>query len=326
MMSATQAWRRVARRWWRRLRPSLTQLRLWSGLVLFAFATAHLCNHALGLISLEAMQAAQDMRLALTRSLLGTVVLCTAALLHFCLGLWQFVKLRMWRLGIRGAVQLLFGLLIPVLLTRHVLGTRGAHELYGVTDSYAYALWAMWPNEAVRLALLVALVWIHGCLGLHMWLSPKPWYRRHLWAFYGLAVLIPSMGYAGYVAAGRLQRQLGGISSPFTPDQYEGLQQQLGFWADAYYAILAAAVAVWLLLLLGNKFGARITVRYYNGPTVTAPRGLSILEVSLQNRIPHAAVCGGRARCSTCRVRVIEGLDQLPPPSLAELQVLRRVG
>ena len=43
--------------------------------------------------------------------------------------------------------------------------------------------------------------------------------------------------------------------------------------------------------------------------------------------IPHASVCGGRGRCSTCRVR-IGGPDraQLPPPSPDEQKVLARVG
>ena len=42
--------------------------------------------------------------------------------------------------------------------------------------------------------------------------------------------------------------------------------------------------------------------------------------------IPHASVCGGRGRCSTCRVRVVRGLDRLPPASPEELHVLERVG
>ena len=42
--------------------------------------------------------------------------------------------------------------------------------------------------------------------------------------------------------------------------------------------------------------------------------------------IPHASVCGGRGRCSTCRMRVSRGIETLPPPSPQELAVLRRVG
>lgn len=317
-----QVSRRPRLRWW----PSTAQLRLGSGLVLFTFAATHLINHALGLISLEAMQAGQDLRLLVTRSLIGTVVLCTAALVHFILGTLSFIRQRTWRLGLRGAAQIVCGLLIPMLLIRHVLGTRGVFEFFGIRDSYAYALWAMWPGEGVRLALLITVVWIHGCIGIHMWLQPRPWYRRNLWAVYGVAVLVPTLAYAGFVSAGRLSKLQSGYSSPFTPEQYRSIYQSFATWSYAYSALLALAVLVWLGLLLGNKMASRITVQYIGGSKVSAARGLTILEISRANRIPHASVCGGRARCSTCRVRVVEGLEDLPPASEAEQLVLRRVG
>ena len=56
------------------------------------------------------------------------------------------------------------------------------------------------------------------------------------------------------------------------------------------------------------------------------PRGLSVLEASLRNNVPHASVCGGRARCSTCRIRVIGDHAALPEPSQREAFVLARVG
>ena len=42
--------------------------------------------------------------------------------------------------------------------------------------------------------------------------------------------------------------------------------------------------------------------------------------------MPHASVCGGRARCSTCRIRVISDRGVLPRPSGREAHVLQRVG
>ena len=48
-----------------------------------------------------------------------------------------------------------------------------------------------------------------------------------------------------------------------------------------------------------------INLSYGNGRTVRVPKGLSVLEASLRNNVPHASVCGGRARCSTCRIRII---------------------
>ena len=59
---------------------TVRNVRLVSGLILFAFVTTHLVNHALGLVSLEAMEAFRDVRTALTRSLPGTVILMVAAI------------------------------------------------------------------------------------------------------------------------------------------------------------------------------------------------------------------------------------------------------
>jgi adenylate cyclase len=56
------------------------------------------------------------------------------------------------------------------------------------------------------------------------------------------------------------------------------------------------------------------------------PKGFSVLEASLRNNVPHASVCGGKARCSTCRIRVVGDLTALPKPSRRERFVLDRVG
>ena len=46
-----------------------------------------------------------------------------------------------------------------------------------------------------------------------------------------------------------------------------------------------------------------VEVRYPDGRSVRLPRGLSLLDASRKLGVPHASVCGGRGRCSTCRVR-----------------------
>lgn len=51
---------------------------------------------------------------------------------------------------------------------------------------------------------------------------------------------------------------------------------------------------------------------------VRAPEGMTILEASLSSGINHAHVCGGKARCSTCRVVVITGLEHCAPRQGAE--------
>ena len=53
-------------------------VRLTTGLILFAFATSHLINHAFGIRSLDAMQAASAVLLAPWQTSAGLIVLYTA--------------------------------------------------------------------------------------------------------------------------------------------------------------------------------------------------------------------------------------------------------
>ena len=67
-------------------------------------------------------------------------------------------------------------------------------------------------------------------------------------------------------------------------------------------------------------------VAYPNGQRVRVLPGTTILEASRNAGIPHASLCGGRGRCSTCRVEVTRGLEELPEASEAERKVLERLG
>lgn len=44
----------------------------------------------------------------------------------------------------------------------------------------------------------------------------------------------------------------------------------------------------------------------------------SLLEISISARIPHWCECGGHGRCTTCRVEVIDGADNLTPQTAVE--------
>lgn len=50
----------------------------------------------------------------------------------------------------------------------------------------------------------------------------------------------------------------------------------------------------------------------------------SLLQISLDNQIPLIHACGGNARCSTCRVAVLEGLKNLGARSPAEQELANR--
>ena len=66
------------------------------------------------------------------------------------------------------------------------------------------------------------------------------------------------------------------------------------------------------------------TVNMKNDRVIPIEDGQTILEASLAAGVPHYHVCGGKAKCSTCRVIVQEGEENLSPPNKAELKLRKQ--
>lgn len=308
--------------------PSLRNLRWASGLVLWAYVALHLANHAVGLVSLAAAEAVRAAVHAGWGTLPGTLVLYGALATHLamaCVAVWQRRSLRMPAIE---ALRLALGLALPLLLAGHAVGTRFTHDWLGVEPSYARIVRAMWTPEGLTLQwLLLAASWTHGCLGLHLALRARPTWRRWQPLLLTGAVLLPVLAALGVLA---LARELQWLALPPSPRPTpEG--------AAAAGALTDHLRMGWLLALaalLGLRWawdttrqwgrGGPITLRYPDR-AVQVPRGFSVLEASRAHGIAHLSRCGGRARCSTCRVRVHAAPGDLAPPGRDERQTLARV-
>ena len=70
-----------------------------------------------------------------------------------------------------------------------------------------------------------------------------------------------------------------------------------------YYPIfLIAVVSLALLNVVRTKYFGRVKITYPDGKIVNVPKGTSVLEASRSAGLPHKSVCGGRGRCTTCRM------------------------
>jgi adenylate cyclase len=156
-------------------RPDIaTRLRLASGLVLMVFAASHLINHTLGIYSLGAMEAGREVFVAVWRTGPATLLLYGAFAVHGVLALHKLYRRRSLKMPAWEAAQIVLGLAIPFWLVVHVIGTRGAHLRFGVEDDYTYLLNLLWPDSAGRQSLMLIIVWLHGCIGIHFWLRLRP--------------------------------------------------------------------------------------------------------------------------------------------------------
>ena len=106
-------------------------LRLVSGLVLFTYITAHLVNHALGLVSLKTAEAGLEFAVEVWSSLPGTVLLYGAFAVHFVLALWSVYERRTFRLPPLELLRIALGFTLPILLIGHAANTRLAWSCSG---------------------------------------------------------------------------------------------------------------------------------------------------------------------------------------------------
>jgi adenylate cyclase len=317
------ATRRLARLWpqgWRN--PQVW--RLLSGLVLFVFALTHFLNHALGHVSLELMEAVQAIRSGLWRSWPGTVLLYGAAAVHIGLGLGKLVWRRTWRMAPWEAAQIALGLAIPFLVAAHVATTRLHSSLNDGDDAYNVVLRAIWPDAAAKQTLLLLIVWVHAMIGFHFWLRLKSWYAAWSPVLLGLAVLVPAVAVTGWIEAAR-EAELAFPGPPIPPEMVEprsllAWRTETAVWVAGALLVLAVAA-----VRLGARWARGPTITYPGGRRVRGAPGATLLEISRAAGVPHASVCGGRGRCTTCRVLVMEGVETLPPANPAEAAALARI-
>ena len=315
----------------------IRRLRLISGLVMLAYVTMHLANHAVGLISLKAMEDVLWYIFRIWTNRPAQLLLYNSFLVHYALALYALWQRRTLRLRLSELSQIVLGFAIPLLLVRHVVVTRISDSFFHTdVGYYAYLLWVYFvrsPDHGFVQMLVLVVAWGHAMIGLHFWLRVRPWYARLQPAALVVAVLVPVLSLLGAIEAGRqviaLAADPGWTREAFTLPSSE-TQRALETITEILSWFFAGVVAAVLLARLARRAWHRrrglVRIGYPDGRVVEVTPGTSVLEASRLAGIPHASVCGGRGRCSTCRVRVRGEILSIDPPAEDELRVLRRIG
>jgi adenylate cyclase len=313
--------------------------RLVSGLVLFSYVLTHLSNLAVGLVSLEAMDRVLRVLYAFWSSRPATVALYGAGVVHVLLALRALWQRRTLRLPLPTAIQYVLGFSVPLIALQHAVFTRLADSAFGADWGYYRSLvtlfWYVDPVSGALQAVLVAIVWIHACIGLRYRLRLEPWYERAQPLLVAAAVLFPTLALLGYAEAGRevlerIAREPGFLPAALADRPSEAARTVLDplvFWGRiGFLGTLALLLLARAVRRLWQARHGLLRIAYPDGRFINVVRGTSVLEASRLLGVPHAAICGGKGRCSTCRVRVRAGPGALPAPSALEAAVLKRVG
>src|SRR5258707_304141 len=133
----------------------LRRLRLVTGLVLMAFVSGHLANLALGLLSLDTIDAGEAYLMAPWQTRAGEAVLARRSL----------------AMSVTDAVQIVLALLVPPLLLAHILFTRlTVTYIDGFFASYGLVLAVFWkiaPFYGLQQLFVVLIIWTHGAIGIY---------------------------------------------------------------------------------------------------------------------------------------------------------------
>ncbi|MEM8703967.1 MAG: adenylate/guanylate cyclase domain-containing protein [Pseudomonadota bacterium] len=301
------------------------KLRLWSGLILFVYCLSHFSNHALGVISVDSMEAASVWHYRVWRSAAGEFILLLAAVTHVFLALWRTSRRRTLKMPPWEFTQLVLGLYIPWSLIPHVGTTMGLANQFEFSPTYHQMLTILWPQHGFTQSLLLLVVWAHSMIGLHFWLRLYPLYHRLKSAALGFAIAMPVLALWGFIESARRLALAKDVELEVTREQFDWLTTFVIEARSVVFGLIAASLMAILFRYVFGLTARRLTITYPGNLSIRAKPGATLLEISRINDVPIASVCGGRARCSTCRVKVLDGGAALAAPGAAEKAVLARI-
>jgi len=312
------------------------QTRIISGWVLFLVLSLHLFSHASGIFGLEAMETTGELFEEFNHSPWTMWILPTALAAHFFCAFEALLR----RYSVRSLtpyqwIQYGSGFLLPILLIAHLSAVSLSRWVLGIDVDYELIYTELWGGSlnTILVSLMLLLLTTHSGLGIWFFLNSKPWFWRIrqpllIWLF-----LFPVLAWAGvFSGANSAQERLRlqpewkdtvRAETHYSPRWEEvrlsGTEKGVAGYLGFFGVILAFQ---WLLSKRGRK--KQVFVSYPDGQKVGMVSGSSLLDASNLARIPHAQLCQGHGRCSTCRVYVAEGSDHLEPMREEEREVLSR--
>ena len=327
--------------------------RIFSGLVLFFYVLGHLINHSFGIFSIRALDESRIIFNYLWRNPIGTTLLYSSFLIHIFINLISIFQLKTLRMPLRKWVQIGLGVVIPWFLIIHIVFTGYAHHFEGIDDTYSSVIVGSWVAPPDKWGIkggyyyiaMLLIVWLHGVIGIHYLYSHRSWYKRYRASINSFFMIIPTLSLLGFFLAGKEALTISDFNKDYLVQELTNARylvkslDQAEMWRPAINLQILAdkieinyliALVVILLIVSANlyfvKINKKIKIFFPSGRTIPVSKGYSILDASREGNIPHASTCGGKGRCTTCRVKILSELKDIPKPNEVEKRVIDRLG
>jgi adenylate cyclase len=324
----------------------IRQLRIYTGSLLFFYALTHLLNHSVNVVSIEAADFVRENYFHfIWKNPVAYFLLYASLAIHIILGFYSILTKKSFKITGREWIQILFPVLALLVLLQHIAGgfllTRFEVD---IKYSLLYALLSSDPNElvagAVLFSLMVIFIWVHGVIGIHGLLKFNfKSYQRYMFGFKFIYWFVPIGAVLGFIAGLRETSVLATIENlkgneNFIMSFFGAIPQEAFAYIapveplvmNNYPVFVLAVLVLCILNVVRARYFGRVKISYPGGNEFSVPRGTTILEASRLAGIPHVSVCGGKGRCTTCRVKVVSGIEDVSEPNAHEARVIKRLG
>ncbi len=324
----------------------IRQLRIYTGILLFFYSFTHLLNHSVNVISIEAADFVRENYFHLLwKNSIGYFLLYASLTIHIILGFYSILTKKSYKITGREWVQILFPVLALLVLLQHI-GGGFILSRFDVDIKYSllYALLSSDPNElvagAVLFSLMVIFIWVHGVIGIHGLLKFNfKSYHKFMFGFKFIYWFVPIGAILGFIFGLKETSVLATIENlkgneNFIMSFFAAIPQEAFAYlmpVEPYvmnnYPIFVLTVLVLCILnVVRSKYFGRVKISYPGGNEYSVPRGTTVLEASRLAGIPHVSVCGGKGRCTTCRVKIVSGNNNVSEPNAHETKIIKRLG
>ena len=336
----------------------IRKIRIISGSILFAYVIMHLLNHSINIFSIDLADAVRSSYFhPVWQNPVGLVLLYGSFVAHMILGFSSILTRKSFKMKAKDWIQIIFPVLALLFLLQHIAASFAITKIFGGEESYSLLFAVMNtdpPSEiiigAILFSLMTIFIWVHGVIGLDAYLKQQAvhhnrfgFYLRFPSLFRFIYWVVPIGAVLGWLSGLRnmsfiaqiqsfeldmpIPNYLGSIIFKFVPQEAFPVLLQIEPIVMKYYPIFVLfVILVCIFNVIRARFFGRIIVSYPGGETVSIPKGTSVLEASRKGKIPHQSVCGGRGRCTTCRVKVTANEGTLTSPSAHEIKAIERVG